>query len=170
MIHARTLGRPACFASLGIVHLIFLWTWMITILTPTVVNSCSSARGSLQGPVGGEAATPVGLRTGQQAGLRGVFRHQNRPSGLAACRWPLRRQESKGKEQKRPKRKLCNPSCSFFCCSGQKSRSYPRDVKKSGSSLARVWSDWRREGPPNSRESSCELLLFFLFSLTPRSC
>ena len=46
-----------------------------------------------------------------------------------------------------------------FLCSGQKSRSCPRGVKKqiSGSSLARVCGDWRREGRPNLRETSCEL-------------
>ena len=50
------------------------------------------------------------------------------PAGCIAAGAPREGRETKGNERKRPKSQLCNPSRSFFWCSGQKSCSYPRGV------------------------------------------
>ena len=69
----------------------------------------------------------------------------------------------KGKIRSDPKENCVTRRVRVFLRSGQKSRSDPRGVKnKSGSSLARVWGDWWREGSPNLRESS-QRVAFGLF-------
>ena len=57
-----------------------------------------------------------------------------------------------------------------FLCSGQKLRSCPRGVKKTGSSLARVCGDWRREGPRPQGELTAGCLRTFVRGVISGLC
>ena len=69
--------------------------------------------------------------------------------GAGAVVWAVVR--AKGKEQKRPKSKLCNPSRSFFfvLCALVKNRALLQELSKNLEALSPEIGEIVGEGPPN---------------------